>query len=298
MSLLVGSGPVERVSNRSSAGALLELPELPPAIPFAGLSFRPVTRAELIGAMIAAAKRRLPMTVHYLNAHTFNLARQDAEYRSLLAQCDLLYADGISIVWAARLFGYAVPGRLTSADYFEEFCRACAAESLSVFLVGGAAGVAEVAAERLRRAVPGLRIAGTSHGYLSDAESARVVERIHDSGADVLIVGMSSPGQERWIRDYGSRTAVPVQWSVGALLDYFAGVEPRAPEWLRRCAGEWLYRFLVDPSRRWRRYVVGNARFAWWLAAALLSGDYQRAAGCGPCGVGSAKHMYVIGPGR
>jgi N-acetylglucosaminyldiphosphoundecaprenol N-acetyl-beta-D-mannosaminyltransferase len=284
--------------SRPPTGTPVELPDLPPALPFAGLSLRPLTRVELIQAMIAGAKRRVPMTVHYLNAHTFNLARQDPKYRALLADCDLLYADGISIVWAARMFGHAVPGRLTSADYFEEFCRACAAESLSMFLVGGAAGVADIAAERLRRAVPGLRIVGTAHGYLSGADSAETVERINESGADVLIVGMSSPGQEQWIHEYGSRAAVPVQWSVGALLDYFAGVEPRAPEWMRRWSGEWLYRFMLNPSRRWRRYVVGNARFACWLAGALLSGNHERTAGFSLRGTSSRTNTLVIGPRR
>jgi N-acetylglucosaminyldiphosphoundecaprenol N-acetyl-beta-D-mannosaminyltransferase len=208
--------------------------------------------------------------VHYLNAHVFNLARQDREFRRLLSQCDLLYADGISVVWAARLLGYSIPERLTAADYFAEFCGACAAQSLSVFLVGGAAGVAEVAADRLVRGIPGLQVAGTSHGYLSPRDSAELVRRINDSGADVLVVGMNSPNQEQWLHRYGWDLEVPVRWSVGALLDYFSGVERRAPEWVCRFGGEWLFRMMVNPSRRWRRYTLGNASFALWLAGEYL----------------------------
>lgn len=242
------------------------IPELPPKIPFAGLQLLPLTSGELIRTLTARASGRVRTTVHYLNAHVFDLARRDADLHDLLSDCDILYADGISIVMAARLLGYTVPGRLTAADYFVEFCSACADQGLRPFLVGGAAGVAEVAAERLMRAVPGLEFAGTSHGYLPGPDSIRLADRIKRSGADILVVGMNSPAQELWIRDYGSRTQVPVQWSVGALLDYFAGVERRAPEWVRSCHGEWLFRLMMNPAQRWRRYVLGNARFAGWLA--------------------------------
>jgi N-acetylglucosaminyldiphosphoundecaprenol N-acetyl-beta-D-mannosaminyltransferase len=255
---------------RPAVRSVLALPELPPAIDFAGMDLLPLTRGELIRTLIALAHQRKRTTVHYLNAHVFNIARQDCEFRQLLSQCDLLYADGISVVWAARLLGYSIPERLTAADYFVEFCRACAAESLSLFLVGGAAGVAEVAAERLKRHVPGLQIAGTSHGYPSPRDSADLVRRMNESGAHVLVVGMNSPNQERWIHRYGSDLDLPVRWSVGALLDYFAGVERRAPKWVCRNGGEWLFRLMVDPSRRWRRYVLGNASFALWLAGECL----------------------------
>jgi N-acetylglucosaminyldiphosphoundecaprenol N-acetyl-beta-D-mannosaminyltransferase len=246
------------------------LPELPPAIDIGGLSLVPVTRGELIDTLVARAKHRVRTTVHYLNAHVFNLSRRDPALQRMLATCDLLYADGNSIAWAARLMGYSIPGRLTSADYFHDFCRQCAAGGLGLFLLGGAAGVAEIAADRLTRRIPGLRIVGTSHGYLSERESVEVAGRIRDSGADVLIVGLSSPTQETWIHRHGPLAGVPVQWAVGALLDYVAGAERRAPQWLRRCGCEWLFRLLVNPRGRWRRYVLGNVRFAWWVAAMCL----------------------------
>lgn len=277
--------PITREQTRESRYSI-EIPVLPPAVPFGGLSLRPLTPNELIEALTLRAKCRVRTTVHYLNAHVFDLARQNGELRDLLSDCDLLYADGASIVLASRLLGYTMPGRLTAADYFVEFCSACADQGLRPYLVGGAAGVAETAADRLVRAVPGLEFAGTSHGYLSGRESIELAHRIDRSEADILIVGMSSPAQELWIRDYGSRTDVPVLWSVGALLDYFAGVERRAPQWLCRCHGEWLYRLAMNPGQRWRRYVFGNARFAGWLARELLC---PGRAGWSPAASGNAE---------
>lgn len=260
------STPPRSTGRHRPASTHAVVPALPTAVPFSGLSIVPLSQRELIDTLVARAVGRIPSRVHYVNTHVFNLARRDAELKRLLADCDLLYADGIGIVWAARLMGLALHERLTAADYFRTFCRSCSDRGLRLFFLGGAAGIADIAAERLCREIPGLSVAGTSHGYLSRRESADVVRRINDSGADVLLVGMSSPGQERWIADQGSRTVVPVQWSVGALFDYVAGAEPRAPQWLCRIHGEWCFRFWVDPRNRWQRYVAGNLRFAGWLA--------------------------------
>ena len=74
---------------------------------------------------------------------------------------------------------------------------------------------------------------------------------------------MSSPWQEFWLAEHGGELAVPVRWCVGGLLEYVAGREPRAPAWLCRMGGEWLFRFMVDPAGKWRRYLIGNPLFVW-----------------------------------
>ena len=243
---------------------------LPPTVPFGGLPLCPLTRDELIEALIAGACAGEATTAHYLNAHLFNLARADRALGNLLSGSDILYADGMSVVWAARLLGHCMPERLSAADYFVEFCSRCAAEGLSLYLLGGAAGVAEAAAARLTQRVEGLRIAGTHHGFCSPAESHRAVAAINASEADVLIVGMGSPRQQRWLAEHSEALSVPVRWGVGALLDYFAGQERRAPQWLCRVGGEWLFRLAKRPRARWRRYLVGNPRFVAWVAREWL----------------------------
>lgn len=236
---------------------------LPTPVDVCGLAVSPVTQAQLIDTMICRARARIRTCLHYLNAHTFNLSGHDQELRRVLSMSDLLYADGMSIVWASRLLGTRVPERLSAADYFETFCRRCREQNVSIYMLGGAPGVAEAAAESLCRRVDNLRIVGTHDGYFDDADSTEIVDRINARGADILVVGMGSPRQELWLDRHGHRIDVPVRWSVGALFDYFAGTEPRAPRWLCRWGGEWLYRLMVDPLRRWRRYLLGNCRFVW-----------------------------------
>ncbi len=243
------------------------------AVDVMGLPIRPLRTDGLIDLLVDCARRGIRTTACYANAHTVNLAASDASFGELLRSADVLYADGASVVWASRWSERPLPERMTAADYFPRFAERCAAEGLSLFLLGGRPGVADRAAEALRRhvesATPGdressaLRIAGACDGYFDEARSADVIERIRASGADVLVVGLSSPRQERWLAEHSDAIDVPVRWCVGGLFDYLAGRERRAPAWLRRMGGEWLFRLCVDPVGKWRRYLLGNPLFVW-----------------------------------
>ena len=248
--------------------------DLPPPAAVCGLPVRPITQGQLIEALIARARCRIRTCVHYLNTHTFNLAADDPSFREILATSDLLYADGMSVVWAGRWLGHGIPERLSAADYFETFCRRCAQEEVTLFLLGGSAGVSQAAADVLTARMPALRIVGTHEGFFTDRETDRVLDQINASRADVLIVGMGSPRQEAWVARNSHRLDVPVCWSVGALLDYFTDREPRAPRWLCQYGGEWLYRLAHRPRQRWRRYSVGNLRFLWTVMRTWAAGSH------------------------
>jgi len=237
--------------------------ELPRPVDVLGLPIRPLRTDELIELLIGRARGGAATTVCYANAHTANLAWRDRRFRDALSGCDLLYADGASLVWASRWSERRLPERMTAADYFERFAKRCEEEGLSLYLLGGRPGVAEAAAARLRAAMPTLKVVGTHHGFFGQAESAGIVEEINRARPHVLAVGLSSPRQEYWLTENREALKVPVRWCVGALYDYLAGLERRAPAWLCRMGGEWLFRLLVDPVGKWRRYVIGNPLFVW-----------------------------------
>lgn len=237
--------------------------ELPRPVEVVGLPIRPLRTEELIDALVARAAAGIRTMACYANAHTVNLACGDERFRDVIAGSDLLYADGASVVWASRWSETRLPERMTSADYFPRFARRCAERGLSIYLLGGRAGVAAKAARRLCGPIPNLKIAGAHHGHFPEADSARIVEAINASQADVLAVGLSSPRQEFWLSEHGDELKAPVRWCVGALFDYLAGVERRAPSLMCRMNGEWLFRLLNDPIGKWRRYLVGNPLFVW-----------------------------------
>ena len=234
-----------------------------------GLPIRPFDLHGLVEAIVARAQQRITTLGCYSNAHTVNLACSDPEYGRVLRKCDLLYADGASIAWAGRLAGISIPGRITAMDYFPVLASRCAQEGLSMFLLGSKPGIIDTAAQNLRAEFPNLRIAGFHHGHFDLTDSSRILAEINAAQADILAVGMSSPRQEFWLREHRETIQAPVRWCVGALFDYLGGGERRAPAWLCRMGGEWLFRLAMDPSGKWRRYLLGNPRFLWntlrWL---------------------------------
>ncbi|MBN1345059.1 MAG: WecB/TagA/CpsF family glycosyltransferase [Phycisphaerae bacterium] len=247
----------------SRVDAILDLAtERPRVVDVMGLPLCAVDTSGLIRLLVDRATAKMPSRACYVNAHVHNLARRNPDLRDALATSDVLYADGMSMVWASRLLGRPLPARLSSADYVEDFALASAARGTSLFLLGGADGVAKRAAKRLIEWVPDLRIVGVHGGYFDRADNAAVVDRINRARPDILLVGMGSPGQEIWSAENRPRLDVPVIWCVGALFDYLAGQEWRAPEWMCRAGLEWAYRLAMDPIGKGRRYLVGNPLFA------------------------------------
>jgi len=237
--------------------------EPPRPVEVLGLPIRPMRIGELVDLLVQRARAGLRTSVCYANAYTANLACRDHRFRSVLRECDLLYADGASLVWASRWSDTRLPERMTAADYFDRFARQCAAEGVSLYLLGGSEGVARETAARLQAAIPGLSIVGAHHGYFQAADSARIIDEINALRPDVLVLGLSSPRQEFWLAEHAADLAPPVRWCVGGLFDYVAGKERRAPAWLCRMGGEWLFRLVVDPMGKWRRYLLGNPLFVW-----------------------------------
>ncbi len=173
-------------------------------------------------------------------------ARKDEAYRAVLNGADLTFCDGIGVILAGRILGTAVPERVTGSDLTPRLLERLAAEGGSVFLYGAKPGVAEKAAVNLLTDYPGLRIAGTENGYISD--DADLLRRLEKTKPDLILAGLGAPKQERWMAAH-RRDTDAVMIGVGGLLDVFAGNVPRAPVIWRRLGLEWLYRTAREPRR-------------------------------------------------
>lgn len=177
--------------------------------------------------------------------------REDAAYAAAVNGAALVLADGVGDLCAARILGTPLPGRVAGADLVPRLLARLAERGGSVFLYGARPGVAERAGESLQSACPGLRIAGTENGYISD-ETA-LLEALEREKPDLLLLGLGAPRQELWMAENRQRTPA-VMIGVGGLLDVFAGDIPRAPEAWQRLGLEWLYRLLLEP-RRFKRVI-------------------------------------------
>lgn len=209
----------------------------------------------------------------YINAHIVNLIHDDPSLTAAFAQSSLTYADGMSIVWAARMLGHALPERVPLTYAIEDLASNWDERGFSVFFLGGDHGRAEQAAERLVARYPRIRVAGCHHGYFSDDESSAIVEEINASHADILLVGLGNPRQEFWVANNISQLTVAATMTCGGLFDWVSGLRKPAPRWVGRLGIEWVYRLMLEPRRLGGRYLRGNPRFLWWLARAVMTGQ-------------------------
>ena len=184
------------------------------------------------------------------NSEIVQNASKDEELRSLIAYADLIIPDGIGLVYASKVMGCPLSERVTGIDFLESIIARLAQTGESIFFFGSKPGVADEAADRMKKKYPGLRVAGTQNGYFQPEEEALIVKQINESGADFLCVALGAPKQERFIAQHRDEfTSVRGAIGVGGSLDVWAGNLKRAPEFYRNHGLEWLYRFIQQPTR-------------------------------------------------
>jgi N-acetylglucosaminyldiphosphoundecaprenol N-acetyl-beta-D-mannosaminyltransferase len=231
----------------------------------------PLSMDRIVERVLAWTETESVHTAIGVNAAVCNLASHDASFRKLVHGADLAYADGQSVVWAARALGTMVPERVATTDLVYPLAKACAERGKRVYLFGGKPEVIEAAAQRLRDYAPGLELR-FSHGYVPESQMDALLKDMNDFGTDVLLVGLGDPLQQEWIDRHRDRLAVPAVLTCGGLFDWTSGSRRRAPQWMIRGGLEWLWRLLLEPRRLARRYLVGNPEFVARLLLQLLTG--------------------------
>ncbi len=204
---------------------------------------------------------------HYVcvtGVHGVMESQRDPELKAIHNASGLTTPDGMPMVWAGRKAGAEWMDRVYGPDLMLNVLTRAAERGWPSFLYGGKDGVPELLARKLTERIPGLEIAG-SHSPpfrpLTEAEDAEIVDRINDSGAQLVWVGLSTPKQERWMAAHRDRLTAPALFGVGAAFDFHAGLLPQAPPWMQRNGLEWCYRLAKEPRRLWRRYLVNNPAY-------------------------------------
>jgi N-acetylglucosaminyldiphosphoundecaprenol N-acetyl-beta-D-mannosaminyltransferase len=220
-----------------------------------------LSMSETLSVLDRQIRQRAALQVCFLNADCVNRAWHNPAYKSVLNGPVVTLADGIGLKLAGRILNQPIRQNVNGTDLFPRLCELLARENRSLYLLGARPGVAEAVADRVRQNYPGIQIAGVRDGYFSGAEDDKVVADIASSGADVLLVAFGAPRQDTWIAERLPRLGVPVAMGVGGLFDFYSGRIPRAPQWMREMGLEWVYRFLQEPGRMWKRYFGGNFVF-------------------------------------
>lgn len=214
-----------------------------------------------------------------------NAAPRHPELLEILRRADLVTADGMPVVWLARMLGTPINERVTGADLVPALAEAMTRSGHSLFLLGGRGDIGQQAADRLQQQSPGLRIAGVYSPFVhtegeamldAEVDDVEVVERINQVEPDVLLIGFGNPKQEIWFHRNRHRLKAGVSIGIGGTFEFIVGRVARAPVWMQRSGLEWLYRITQDPKRLWKRYAVGLAKLAVMGIPLVLYYRWQR----------------------
>ena len=229
----------------------------PDSVVLLGVPFHVVDFPAAVDWCVQRMKSGPPGYVATANLDFIMQAWRDPELQRILLEADLVIADGMPILWLARLFGPPLPERVTGSDLVPLLSQAAQREQLSLFLLGGAPGTAPLAADILRERHPGLQIAGTlspARADVLDMDHEEILSALDEARPHCLLVAFGAPKQEKFINLNLRRWRVPLSIGVGGTLDFIAGVQQRAPVLLQKLGLEWLWRLGTDPGRLLQRY--------------------------------------------
>jgi N-acetylglucosaminyldiphosphoundecaprenol N-acetyl-beta-D-mannosaminyltransferase len=198
--------------------------------------------------------------------YTLMMCRENPLVMRAVNGADMVTADGMPVVWVQRRRGHKEAERVYGPDVMEALLARTADTNIKHYFWGGLPGVADTLVQRMKAQHPTLKVAGTYSPPVSavgDTPDSAVVERLNDSGADVIWVGLGSPKQDIWMMRYRPALRAPLLIGVGAAFDMLAGVKSQAPRWMQRSGLEWVFRLAQEPRRLGRRYLVYNPLFVW-----------------------------------
>ena len=234
----------------------------------------PIDAIDLAGTeqrIRAAAAARLPCFMSTPNVNFLVQSRSDNAFRNAMLHSDLSVADGMPLVWLARLMGIPLRGRVAGSSVFEALSGG-EGRPLAVYFFGGPEGVAEAAGRRLAREAKGLVCVGydsPGFGSVEEMSSEETIHRINAAHADLLVVSLGAAKGQAWIERNRARLNVPVVSYLGAVVDFAAGTVRRAPAWMQRAGLEWLWRIKERPEL-WRRYFNDGTALALLLLTRVL----------------------------
>lgn len=234
----------------------------PEIINIFGINMANLSMAEAISIIDSSLNQAAKTPIFFVNPDCLNKVFRDREYYDILAKAKLIFPDGIGINLAGKMLGTPLRENVNGTDMLPHICELAVTKSYKMFLLGAAPMVADTMRQKLTDKYPGLQICGVRDGFFSwDQDGKQVVDTINASGADILLVALGAPLQEKFIMRFGESIQANIQMGVGGLFDFYSDRIARAPLWLRQIGMEWIFRLLQEPRRMWKRYIIGNPLF-------------------------------------
>ena len=197
-----------------------------------------------------------------INAGKIVKMQSDKKLKESIVSSDIINADGIGVVWAARFFGHEIKERVTGIDLMENLVRLAHENNYKCFFLGAKEQVVKKIVDHYSNKYSNQVIAGYRNGYFNNNEEKILIDQIIKSKADLLFVAMTSPKKENFLNKYKAELkSVNLIMGVGGSFDVISGEVKRAPLFMQKIGLEWFYRFAQEPRRMWRRYLIGNIKF-------------------------------------
>jgi N-acetylglucosaminyldiphosphoundecaprenol N-acetyl-beta-D-mannosaminyltransferase len=218
-------------------------------------------------------------TVFTPNVDFLVKARKDPQFMDVLNRSDILIPDGKPLIWASRFLKTPLKEKVAGSDLFFKFCQRASEpkKGYRIFLLGAAEGVAPKAADILMNTYRGLNIVGTYSPPLDferdPNENKKIIRLLEESRAHVLFVGLSQGKGEKWIHIYKDHYKIPVSIQVGASFDFAARIKRMPPQAVKKIGLAWLWRLGQEPRRLWRRYLVEDMKFFYYIFKQKRGGD-------------------------
>lgn len=197
-----------------------------------------------------------------VNAGKIVAMQKDLQLRQSVNESNLINADGQAVVWASKVLGKPLKERVAGIDLMANLVQLAHDKNYKIFFFGAKEEVVKKVVDTYRKQYSPNIIAGYRNGYFRKEEERSIAKEIENSGANILFVAISSPTKENFLYENKAFLQnVNIIMGVGGSFDVIAGKVKRAPLWMQNVGLEWFYRFLQEPKRMWKRYLLGNSKF-------------------------------------
>ena len=212
--------------------------------------------------------QKRPFIINTINPHSYIVAKKDVVFQKALKESDILLPDGIGIVWAVKFLTGQKIRRIAGADLHEYLLQKLDKEGGKVFYLGSMESTLKKIENRLGIEYPNIQFDCFSPPYkteFNNEDSQIMINKVNNFRSDILFIGMTAPKQEKWVNAFRNQLDANVIASIGAVFDFYAGTVKRAPVWMQKMGFEWLHRFLLNPKRMWKRYIINNFKFIYYI---------------------------------
>lgn len=202
------------------------------------------------------------------NVHMVTTAKRSESLRTVMERAILVTSDGVPLVWVLRWQGFRNAERVAGPDLMERLCELAANKGVPVYFYGGSPETIDALLRVITVKFPAMQVVGSESPPILPAcpgVDSAVLDRIKESSARIVFVGLGCPKQEFWMAAHAPDLSA-VLIGVGAAFDFMADTIPRAPLWMQKWGLEWMFRLVTEPRRLWKRYLVTNTLFLWYLA--------------------------------